>query len=124
MRYQFAARQADPELRVWVAEASLALARLDADRLEELAASCEALNRRLDLAVADGRGEPRLLCTTLTRQAIEASGEMQVLGSVLEATRANLQVLNRLRQTRLGTLEYSEMQARGWSVPRGAHGDD
>ena len=44
---------ANPELKELVAEASRALARLDAARLEELALSCEALNRDLD---ADERG--------------------------------------------------------------------
>jgi hypothetical protein len=39
------------ELKELVVEASRALARLDADRLEELALSCQALNR--DLAQAD-----------------------------------------------------------------------
>ncbi len=38
----------NPELKELVVEASRALARLDAPRLEELALSCEALNRDLD----------------------------------------------------------------------------
>jgi hypothetical protein len=36
-----------PKLKELVVEASRALARLDADRLEELALSCQALNREL-----------------------------------------------------------------------------
>ncbi len=37
----------NPELKALVVEASLALTRLDANRLEELALSCQALNRDL-----------------------------------------------------------------------------
>ena len=40
-------RRINPELKQLVAEASQALACLDADRLEELARSCQALNREL-----------------------------------------------------------------------------
>jgi hypothetical protein len=36
-----------PKLKELVVEASRALARLDAERLEELALSCQALNREL-----------------------------------------------------------------------------
>lgn len=46
-----------PKLKELVIEASRALARLDADRLEELALSCQALNRdlvRSDPAQQDG----------------------------------------------------------------------
>lgn len=39
--------QATPELKKLVAEASCALARLDKERLEELALSCQSLNRSL-----------------------------------------------------------------------------
>ena len=38
---------------------------------------------------------------------------MAVFARVLDATRANLQVMNRLRELRMGRLEYSERQARG-----------
>ena len=38
-------RRINPELKQLVGEASRALASLDADRLEELALSCQALNR-------------------------------------------------------------------------------
>lgn len=36
-----------PELKALVAEASRALAQMDAERLKELALSCQALNREL-----------------------------------------------------------------------------
>ena len=42
-------RRVRPELKELVVEASRALARLDADRLEEMALSCQALNRVLTL---------------------------------------------------------------------------
>lgn len=91
---------ARPELRALVAEASRALAMLDAARLEELALSCAALNRAIDL-----HGEK------LVREAREAVGEMAVLARVLEATRGNIRVMNRLRELRAGRREYGERLA-------------
>jgi hypothetical protein len=99
----------NPQLRELVVEASLALARLDAERLEELALSCQALNR--DLA---GLGEAR---RDIKRQAGEASGEMAVFGRVLDATRANLEVMNRLRERGHGSREYPGRLGRGLAGP-------
>ena len=73
----------NPELRALVVEASLALARLDADRLEELALSCQALNR--DLSGWSGQEQMEM-----ARERRELTGEMAVFERVLEATRANL----------------------------------
>lgn len=95
-----------PELRELVVEASLALARLDADRLEELAFCCQALNR--DLAVMSHEVRAGLL-----RQAREASSEMAVFGGVVAATRANLEVMKRLRDRRSSPLEYNRPFATG-----------
>ena len=78
------ARRTHPELKELVVEASRALARLDADRLEELALSCQALNR--DLAPAERRRSGRCWLARLS----EAAGDMAVFARVLEATRANL----------------------------------
>jgi hypothetical protein len=89
----------NPEMKALVVEASLALARLDADRLEELALSCRALNRDL----AAGSGHERM---EMARASRESSGEMAVFERVLEATRANLDVMSRLRQLRQGQREY------------------
>jgi hypothetical protein len=100
------ARPASPALKELVAEASQALARLDAARLEELALSCQALTRMLQT-------ENREECDRMARQAREAEGDMAVFARVLEATRANLNVMNRLRALRAGQLEYTERQARG-----------
>lgn len=96
-----------PELRELVAEASQALARLDSNRLEELALSCQALNRDSSPANWDDRA-------ALARQAHEAAAEMAVFARVLEATLSNLNVMKRLRELRAGRLEYGESQARGW----------
>lgn len=93
-----------PELKQIIAEASQALACLDADRLDELAGCCQALNRDLP-----SRNE-------LERQAMEARADMAVLGHVLEATRANLNVMRRLRDLRMNMAEYGEPKgARCWN---------
>ena len=121
---ELGAGQANPELKALVAEASRALAALDAARLEELAACCEALIRKLgpEYAERDWRRE-------LARQAREAESGMAVFGRVLEATQANLNVMKRLKEMRLGELEY---KARGgapiaagsaWAGPQAENGD-
>jgi hypothetical protein len=89
----------NPELRALVVEASLALARLDADRLEELALSCQALNR--DLSGWSGQEQMEV-----ARERRELTGEMAVFERVLEATRANLDVMSRLRRLHEGQREY------------------
>jgi hypothetical protein len=113
-------RQHSVELKQIVGEASRALATLDADRLEELALSCQALNR--DLSPMDGPTRD-----SLGRQAKEARGEMAVLSRVLEATRANVHVMNRLRELREGRLEYRPPASAEMShgvVSERDHGDD
>lgn len=93
-------------LKEIVAEASRALARLDAARLEELAVSCQALTRALPAAGAEQRRR-------LAGQARDAQADMAVFSRILEATRANLSVMQRLRELRMGRIEYTERQARG-----------
>jgi hypothetical protein len=88
------------ELKALVVEASRALARLDADRLEELALSCKALNQDLTPA-----SRQELAC-----QAREVAGDMAVFARVLEVTRANLGVMNRLRDLHAGRVEYGGQQ--------------
>ncbi|HEY1803002.1 MAG TPA: hypothetical protein VGG45_00845 [Terracidiphilus sp.] len=97
---------AKPELKELVVEASRALALLDAPRLDELAASCEALNRDLDSMDVGEKKE-------LARQAREATADMSVLARVLEATRANRNVMRRLREMCERRLEYDERMIRG-----------
>jgi hypothetical protein len=111
------ARPANPELKELVVEASRALARLDTSRLTELALSCQALTGELNF----GSVKERKL---LARQAREAEADMAVFARVLEATRANLNVMNRLRELRAGRLEYTERQARGGVEAEDRHGDD
>jgi hypothetical protein len=56
----------------------------------------------------------------LARQAREAQGEMAVFARVLDGTRSNLNVLNRLRDVRAGALEYgvsSPAAGGAWSQP-------
>ena len=118
-----------PLLKELVIEASQALARLDADRLEELALSCQALNRDLveqQFTPQDGDGR-----AALARESREAVGDMAVFARVLEATRANLSVMNRLRELRGGRLEYREggldsggSQRPGWRRTESGHGDN
>jgi hypothetical protein len=103
---------ARPELKELVMEASRALARLDADRLEELALSCQALNRE---ATPIGTRERALL----REQARAAADDMAVFTQVLDATRANLQVMHRLRALRSGRLEYT-----AWGATEGVRGND
>jgi hypothetical protein len=110
-------RPTNPELKELVLEASGALARLDAGRLEELALSCQALTRVQSFDDAGERG-------LLARQAQEAKTDMAVFARVLEATRANLNVMRRLREIRMGRLEYTERQARGGDGAGVGHGDD
>lgn len=117
-------RPAYPELKQLVAEASRALATLDADRLEELALCCQALNRELTPA---GRADARvaaLVRQNLARQAREAAADMALFDRVLDATRANLKVLRRLRELRSGRFEYtgSEYSSPEWSPAGSRHG--
>lgn len=106
-----------PKLKKLVGEASQALARLDAERLEELAQSCRALNRDLAGAGATVR-------SALAVEAREAAGDMAVLSRVLDATRANLRVMNRLRALRAGKFEYGEPHVLGWPPTGSGHGDN
>ena len=109
-----AAQRLHPELRALVLEASRALTRLDAERLEELALTCQALNRDLDFADIVSRND-------LARQARDAQRDLAVFGRVIDATRANLAVVNRIRALRTGRLPaYSEYDA---TLGIG-HGDD
>lgn len=111
-------RRMNPKLKELVMEASQALARLDADRLEELSLSCAALNRNLPAADdAEGR-------KALALDAGEAVADMAVFARVLEATQANLNVMVRLREMRGDRLDYGDRRARGWMPTESSHGHD
>lgn len=88
-----------PELKQVIAEASRALALLDAERLEELAVSCQLFNRQLPGWSASERAR-------IAGQAREATADMAIFARVIDATRANLSVMNRLRELREDALEY------------------
>lgn len=92
-------REQGRELKRALVEASDALAHLDADRLEEMALSCEALagDKRFIDRRAENRDEPG---------GRDSSTEMAIFMRVLEATRANLNVMRRLREMRTSQLEY------------------
>lgn len=97
-----------------VGDASRALARLDADRLEELALSCRALNR--DATPLDRQ--------TLAQQSHAVKEEMAVFARVIQGTHANLEVMNRLREFRAGRLEYGGFQVSGSVQTRVINGND
>lgn len=105
----------EPELKNILAEASHALARLDADRLEEMALSCAALVRGVD----------RVRCDVKNQSGpSETMREMAIFARVLEATRANLKVMRRLREVRSAQLEYGPAQAGGVNASgESEHGD-
>lgn len=86
-----------PELKTLVAEAARSLAKMDAERLEELALSCKALQCDRPLS-----SQQIPLC-----ELHEVKQHMAVLAKVLEATRRNLFVMNRLRELHPNRMEYS-----------------
>ncbi len=86
------------DLREVVADAAAALAKLDADRLEELALSCRMFHCDCQNSKADG--------VETYRQAREISKEVALFRGVLEATGANIRVLHQLRDRRGNELEY------------------
>jgi hypothetical protein len=106
-----------PKLKNLVVEASRSLARLDVDRLEELTLCCQALNRDTEHMNTDAR-------IALTAEAEGATGEMAILAKVLNVTRANLNVMNRLRELRAGQFEYDKPQTRVWTRTENRHGNN
>ncbi len=105
---ELGADRVKPALRELVVEASRALSRLDADRLEELALTCQVLNRDMHSSVAlIGAANQR----DLAGEARDAVADLAVFGRVLDATRANLHVMCRLRDLRQGRREYGSEQA-------------
>jgi hypothetical protein len=106
-----------PALRDLVLQASRALARLDADRLEALAVSCQALNRDLDSPGSVERG-------SLTSEVRDAVGGIGALARVLDATRTNMLVMSRVRELQAELLEYGPSAGRGWRPMETKHGDN
>lgn len=106
-----------PELKEIIAAASQALACLDAERLEELAFSCQALNR--DLSPDDEQWR-----TEMARESNESAHEMAIFARVLEATRANLKVMNRLRELRADRSQFGYEPEKDWTGRVSQHGVD
>src|SRR5580658_2692044 len=109
-----------PELKELVRDATRALAQLDVNRLHELALSCEALTK-MPLVVTTKNSEER------TRQALAVKSDMDVFARVLEATRANVRVMERLRELRTGKRTYSgrvlDFPSSGAEDPEGDDGN-
>jgi hypothetical protein len=105
-----------PELKELVVEASRALARLDAERLEELALSCRALKG----------ATPEDVCAHSARadEAWEAAREIAVFARVMEATRANREMICRLRELSAGRQEYGPRRGQIWTFTENGHGDN
>jgi hypothetical protein len=105
-----------PELKKMLVEASHALAHLDAGRLEEMALSCTALVRDVEPGHCIRKDHSHAGPT----QPIQ---EMAIFARVLEATRANLSVMRRLRAMRAAQLEYGPVPARCNPSEESEHGD-
>lgn len=108
---------ARPELKALVTDATRALALLDAERLEELARSCETLKREMEMDGPEERAAR--IC-----EAGEAARELAVLSRVLDATRANGRVLHRLMELRAGRREYGPTAGEAMRVVESGCGDN
>jgi hypothetical protein len=60
---------------------------------------------------------------SLARQAQDAVSDMAVFARVLEATRANLDVMSRLSDLHAGKVEYSQRQVQGLWMMENRHGN-
>jgi hypothetical protein len=105
-----------PELKDILVEASHALANLDADRLEEMTLSCAALVRAVDSESVDAKDQ-------LDSECREAWKEMAIFMRVLDATKANLSVMHRLREIRAAQLEYGREPVGSHVAAGSDHGD-
>ena len=85
-------RAESTKLKQIVAEASRALAHVDADRLEEMTLYCESL---LDEPITD------------IANYRETAQEMAIFSRVLDATRANVRVMRQIRELREADAEHS-----------------
>ena len=82
-----------------------ALARLDADRLEETARSCEALNPAHSVVSKSD-----------TPLSLDLHREMAIFARVLGVTQANMSVLRRLSELRSTAIEYGRRPERNRAV--------
>ena len=105
------------EHRNLIVEAAGALARLEADRLEGMALSCEALSGGL-IPAACARNE------AIALDASDLLHEMKVFAQILEATRANMNVILGLSESRSITIEYGCGSKKNWMVMETRNGHD
>jgi hypothetical protein len=103
-----------PKLGDWAREATQALAQLDADRLEDLASSCQLLYRRME------QGD----CALPWSEAARAKREMAVLDRLLAITRENLRVARRRFCHSSESSDYRGSMDPSWSRMEGFHGND
>lgn len=103
---QFERSRVFPALKDMILEAARALTQLDAGRLEALAVSCQALNRNLKRETVERK--------KLSSEARNALVELGAFASVLDATKANLEVMNRARKLRDELPQYGPGAGRGW----------
>ncbi len=104
------------DLKEILGEASRALARLDANRLEDMTRRCEAL-------VCGSDTEPEAKRPPMLAESA-MDNEITTFARVVEATRINLQVLRRLTEIEAGQLEYSFATAGRNRAKRNEHGHD
>ncbi len=105
---------AEFELRRTLVEASKALARLDADRLEELALCCVALIETEKLPEVQPAGPA----------TGDAARELSVLNRMLDSTCANLRIMHGLRDGKAHQLEYGTRDARFGAMRGSEDGND
>jgi hypothetical protein len=105
-----------PGLKSMLAEATLALAHLDAERLEEMALSCAALVR----AVHWNQCEAKNPCEAGFGEGLQ---EMAIFARVVEATKANLRVMRKLSEVRATQIEYGPALAASGSG-KSEHGNN
>jgi len=103
------------DLKQVLTKATEALARLDAGRLEEMALSCAMLVRGAD----SGRHE---MADRFDLESEDTMREMAIFMRVLDATKANLQVMRRLREMRATQLEYRPSPIDGHTFAEDEHG--
>lgn len=103
-----------PHLKTLVQEAAQALSALKADQLEDFAHACQAINRDLSLETKHA----------YTCELLAARKEMAALAKILDVTRANVRVIERIRLMRTNRLEYAVLPQPESNPPEVVHGLD
>jgi hypothetical protein len=98
-------------------EATESLAWLDGERLEEIALCCAMQMRGNDRGCDEG-------LKYVERESEQPTREMAIFLRVLQATKANLQVMRRLREMRGTKLEYGSELLAVHAVAEEKNGND